>query len=217
MRLQKVSMQAGDILSLKDFYQQTLGLHIHYEDERSFELVTGPTTVRFEKTEGAQNPYYHFAWNIPENQYHQAAEWLKAKQITLLKEPGTDNEILEFKDWNAHALYFYDAADNIVELIARHNLNNTSDETFGPQSFLELSEVGVVSKAYERTFDYITKELSIPFWKGNQQDFNALGDERGLFITVPEGRQWFMSNKQAVCYPVEINFTHNEKNKTVYF
>ncbi len=217
MRLQKVTMQTGDIVSLKAFYQQLLGLNIHYEDERSFELITGPTTIRFESAENAENPYYHFAWNIPENQYLQVAEWLKSKQITLIKEPGTDNEILDFTDWNAHALYFYDPAGNIVELIARHNLDNGSDDTFDSQSFLELSEVSVVSKAYARTFDYITKELNIPFWKGNHADFNALGDEHGLFITVPEGRQWFMSDKQAVCFPIEINFTQDEKNKTVYF
>lgn len=217
MRLQKVSMQTNDTESLKAFYHQLLGLPVHYEDKCSFELITGPTTVRFEKSESTENPYYHFAWNIPENQYLQAAEWLKVKQLALIKEPGTDNEILDFTDWNAHALYFYDTAGNIVELIARHNLDNASNDSFNAQSFLELSEVGVVSKAYTRTYDYITQELGIPFWKGNQKDFNALGDEHGLFITVPEGRQWFMSEKTAVCYPIEINFTQDEKNQTVYF
>jgi catechol-2,3-dioxygenase len=190
---------------------------IHYEDDRSFELITGPTTLRFEAADNIENPYYHFAWNIPENLYTQSVEWLKDKQVTLIREPGTENEILDFTDWNAHALYFYDPAGNIVELIARHNIENSSNEPFGAQSFLELSEIGVVSKAYQKTYEYITTELEIPFWKGNKEDFNALGDEHGLFITVPEGRQWFMSEKKAFCFPLEINFTSGEENKTVYF
>ncbi|WP_153800824.1 VOC family protein [Foetidibacter luteolus] len=216
MRFQKITLQTSRLTELHEFYSNVLGLYIHYRDDRSFELLTGASTLRFEVTDTG-HPFYHFAWNIPENRYLQAADWLKQKNITLLTEPGTSNEILDFTDWNAHAMYFYDPAGNLVELIARHNLGNTSAEDFNPGSFLEISETGVVAKDYATTYSYITQTLQIPFWKGNHENFNALGDEHGLFITVPEERVWFMSDKKAQHFPLEVNYTQDGINKTVYF
>lgn len=217
MRIQKLTLQCNDAGALKAFYGETLGLYIHYQDKHSFELLTGPTTVRFVENTALQKPYYHFAWNIPANLCEEAATWIKEKNIQLLTEPGTTNEILDFIDWNAHAIYFYDPAGNIVELIARHNLDNNSSTVFDADGFLEISEIGVVAKDDDKAYHYITEELHVPFWKGNRKDFNALGDEHGLFITVPEGRQWFMSEKHAECFPLEINFTVEELHQTIQF
>ena len=95
----------------------------------------------------------------------------------------------DFSAWNADALYFLDPAGNVVELIARHSLPNASDAPFGPDAFLEVSEVGMpVATCPPRS----------PIWRTRwacrsgtvTARLHAWGRSR-LAIVVPAGRPWF--------------------------
>jgi hypothetical protein len=45
----------------------------------------------------------------------------------------------------AAALYFLDAGGNVVELIANDHLDTDSDAPFGPDSLLEIAEIGLAT------------------------------------------------------------------------
>jgi hypothetical protein len=48
-------------------------------------------------------------------------------------------------DRGAAALYFLYAGGNVVELIANDHLDNDSDAPFGPDSLLEIAEIGLAT------------------------------------------------------------------------
>lgn len=51
---------------------------------------------------------------------------------------------VDFPDWNAKSVYFYDAEENILEFIARHNLDEpTNDATFTSNHIKRISEIGI--------------------------------------------------------------------------
>jgi hypothetical protein len=54
------------------------------------------------------------------------------------------SDIADFVNWRAKSVYFFDPAGNIIELIARFDLNNASSEKFSSEQFLSLSEIGLV-------------------------------------------------------------------------
>jgi catechol-2,3-dioxygenase len=77
--------------------------------------------------------------NIPENKIEEAQDWLLQHNCKLLK--ATPNEVIDveknivyFHTIHAHSVYFYDPAGNLVELIARHHLNNSSIKQFDVSS-----------------------------------------------------------------------------------
>ena len=55
--------------------------------------------------------------------------------------------IAQFENWNANAVYFYDNNGNILEFIARHDLQNNQFTPFNSESILNISEIGIVSEA----------------------------------------------------------------------
>ncbi|NNE76501.1 MAG: VOC family protein, partial [Pricia sp.] len=148
---------------------------------------------------------YHFAINIPANKIQEALEWTKAR-VAILKE-GPE-EIQDFRSWNAEAFYFYDVDKNIVELIARKNLNNASNEKFGPDQFLELSEIGLPTTDIEKEFDILHRLTGIKVYDGTFDRFCAIGDENGLFICIDKDKKdWFPTNDKAFASAFEIRFS----------
>jgi hypothetical protein len=125
------------------------------------------------------------------------------------------SEIADFVNWHAKSVYFYDAAGNIVELIARVDLNNKTDEAFSSTQFLSINEVGLVFKENEfeqrasgllnsYSLSYFSKQPPLP-------QFRAIGDDEGLFVVVPERRNWYPTEKPAGIYPMTIQFENSNK------
>src|SRR5438874_12694704 len=100
--------------------------------------------------------FYHFAINIPANKIREAKAWLSNK-VQLLWMEDYKSDIADFVNWHAKSVYFFDPAGNIVELIARFDLDNTSDEIFSSKQFLSVSEIGLVFPKHN--FEQQTKEL----------------------------------------------------------
>ncbi|MNL17020.1 hypothetical protein D3C87_1380890 [compost metagenome] len=65
---------------------------------------------------------YHFAFNIPENKLEEAIKWCADKIDLIMIE--NKRVIANFETWNANAIYFYDNNGNLLEFIARHDLDN---------------------------------------------------------------------------------------------
>lgn len=213
MKIKSVSLKTGKLSALLRFYTDTLGLDLPSQKDDAFTINAGETQITFEQSSDHPDAFYHFAFNIPENRLDDCIAWLegKAELITL------DGEhIFDFKAWDAHSVYFYDPAGNIIEFIARHRLNNSSNGRFSAKSILSVSEIGMpvkdVRKFYERLYD----ELDLPLFTGDLKTFTAAGDDNGLIIIVPEERHWFPDCPRAEIFPISIEID-GIKNEEIVF
>lgn len=202
MKILELQLETHCLDELKTFYTETLALPLLKEQKRYFVFQAGMTTVKFSRAHKEDKPYYHFAFNIPENQLKEAKAWLSGR-VKLIEKDGMDE--FRHESWNADAVYFYDPAGNIVEFIARHNLKNRSEEPFSGKSILSLSEIGYPVEDVRLFSDYIKQELSLRLWDGDERQFAAVGDEEGLFIIVTQKRSWFPVDKLAESHPVIVD------------
>jgi hypothetical protein len=113
--------------------------------------------------------------NVPENRITEAIEWL-GKKIPLIEYER--NPLVNFQNWNAHSVYFYDPSGNIVELIARHNLPNKSESVFDSGSFLNISEIGMPVSSVNNLYSLIHSMMGKIV--GNIQTFAAAGNGRAF-------------------------------------
>ncbi|MBL4745195.1 MAG: VOC family protein [Flavobacteriaceae bacterium] len=196
MNIHKLTLYGSNITALASFYREILGLTIIKKTAINIQLKIGNSILSFTYRKNAIP--YHFAINIPANKASEALIWLKTK-VEILKNNG--QEIQDFQNWNAEAIYFYDADQNIVELIARKNLDNNSDKKFDTDSFLEISEIGIVTKDIKKIFIQLTEKTSIDIYSGNFTSFCAIGDEQALFICMNK-KYWFPTEQCA--YPADF-------------
>lgn len=195
MRFREIQLTTADPTGLTAFYQDVIGL----PPAGTHAVQAGATRIGFVAGEPAT---YHFAFNIPENRITEAAAWLR-ERVPLV--PYQGEEIVDFRAWNAHSIYFFDPAGNIVELIARHRLPNATSAPFGPEHFLSVSEMGLPVPAVAPVVEALAEHPGVPLWSGNRENFAAVGDEEGLFIVVPEGRVWLMTEDlHAGLYPLAV-------------
>ncbi|WP_341480091.1 ring-cleaving dioxygenase [Paenibacillus dendrobii] len=197
---EEIKLKTAELVTLKQFYQDTLGVPVIAEEDGLFSLRIGDTLLTFEQAAEGQ-PFYHYAFNIPENQFKEAKAWL-SNRVTLNREEGEDEA--DFESWNASAVYFEDPAGNIVELIARHNLNNASGEPFNANSLLCVSEIGIVRDDV-RLFVEELQSKGFPKWREGNDGFVPVGDEHGLLIVVKKDRRWFFAEKDSEIFPLSIS------------
>lgn len=202
MKILELQLETHCLDELKTFYTRTLEMPLLKEQKRYFVFQAGMTTVKFSRAHKEDKPFYHFAFNIPENQLQEAKAWLSGR-VKLIEKDGRDE--FRHETWNADALYFYDPAGNIVEFIARHNLKNRSEEPFSGKSILSLSEIGYPVEDVRLFSEHIKQELNLRLWDGDERQFAAVGDEEGLFIIVTQKRAWFPVDKPAETHPVTVD------------
>lgn len=105
MEIKLLTLQTNKLEVMKEFYTQQLGFSLCGEGPNHFRIQVGKSILEFTNDKVAGELYYHFAFNIPSNQFQEAKEWLKGK-TTLLLEDGEDEA--DFSFWHAHACYFED-------------------------------------------------------------------------------------------------------------
>jgi catechol-2,3-dioxygenase len=132
----------------------------------------------------------HFAVDVPPHRFEEAVDWARAR-VELLQED------VPFPHWRARTSYFFDPAGNLVELIAR-------ERAPGDELFLEISEVGLPVAEVGAAVEFLERELGLPHFSGDRENFSAMGDDRGLFILVPFGRHWLFTDRPAPEAPVEV-------------
>lgn len=201
MHITELRLQTADVAQQKQFYVNTLGIALLAETTRSITLHTGATRLIFEQAEQANKPFYHFAFNIPENQLASAKAWLVERGVPLSQSHPND---WYSTSWNSHALYFYDPAGNVVEFIVRHNLHNARAGTFTARDILSASEIGLVVDDVPPIVQALQATLGVEVYQGMAENFAPLGDEYGLFIVVKRGRTWLASNRRSDVFPTSI-------------
>lgn len=177
-------------------------------------ITAGETKLIFEKATTDQNPYYHFAFNIPSNKFEEAMEAVKQK-IKLLWLADYNGYIADFVNWHAKSFYFKDPAGNILEMISRFDLNDNADEPFSSAQVRNVSEIGLVFpvKTFDQDVKAMMNEYSLKYFDKQPplEHFRAIGNDEGLFIAVPENRVWFATEDQAGRYKTEVTFLNKNK------
>ena len=152
-RILSLELQSGAPLGdMKAFYGKTLDLRILEEKPDRFTVEAGETRITFvgsTDTVDGRSPFYHFAFNIPENKILKALEWQKARTPMLPipernRAAGFPPEVVDYSHWNAHSIFFLDPAGNVVEYIARHDLKNADSDAFSWTDILYASEIALV-------------------------------------------------------------------------
>jgi len=169
----------------------------------------GSTRLIFIEDKNLEKPFYHFAFNIPSNKIEEALVWMQ-QRVKILS--VGDNFIADFVHWNAKSIYFFDSAGNIVELIARFDLENAVEEKFNSSQILSVSEIGIVSDDVAAYRKKLFVEYNVNSFTKTENDdtFSAMGDDNGLFIAVITGRNWYPTNIPSKKFPFKVKFLNDE-------
>lgn len=202
MQIHELRLATTAIEAQQAFYRETLGLPIFQPTFDQIGFQAGATRLIFEQSHLPLAGVYHFAFNIPRNQFEAARNWITARVPLLADE--TSKTVFHSEAWNADMLYFADPAGNILELIARHTLANANDAPFGSQALLNISEIGLAAADVAAQVATLQAQLGVDVYQGpGHPMFTPVGDENGLLIVVQRGRIWFPdTGKPAEYVPI---------------
>jgi hypothetical protein len=190
MQILELHLATPTLPQQADFYTRILGFFAILSTASTLMLQAGASRLTFDAVPGASAMRYHFAFNIPENQFAEAVQWLR-QRVTLLADSNGIDEFYS-ADWDSHGIYFFDPGGNVVEMIARHSIPSASQTPFSGRNVLSISEIGIAAEDVEAHADAICARSGATVYHGPPTPtFTAVGDEEGLFIVVRRGRIWF--------------------------
>jgi hypothetical protein len=214
MKIKKLTLATSHLTDQIDFYHNTLKFKILAQGHKFVEFETGDSILRFEEKETSAP--YHFAFNIPSYQETEALEWLE-ERVNIV--PYETEKIIPFNNWNAKAMYFHDKDHNIVEFIARKNLDIHTDQPFSSQSILEISEMGVPVIDISPIYYQLNSNVKLETYSGSIDRFCAIGDENGLFIIINKHKKprWFPSDDIAFSSDFKAIVSNEGKPYSIIF
>lgn len=193
---------AAPLAAMEEFYHERLGLPVESRSEREITVRAGETPITFVQVESAEEqPWYHVAFNIPENKILAARDWQlqRSKLLQVRAEiAGTDTpiDVADFAHWNAHSIFFWDPAGNLMEYVARHDLKNSAASAFATKDILYASEIGFVTDDTKRVARDIRAATGLGPYRSPESVF--LGSDFGLLLVLEMGRRpWAVYNEAA--------------------
>ncbi len=204
MMIQQLDLLTTGLDVQQTFYSEVLELATE-RTSSGLHVQAGATAILFAQAPADFVGAYHFAFNIPSNQYQAAKNWITAR-IPLLRD-NTGREDFHFDTWESDSLYFLDAAGNVLEFIARHTLNNPANGSFDSSMILSVSEIGLPSENVIALADELCSKLGLSVYKQEPNEtFTPVGDENGLFILPIQDRIWMPdSGVPARMLPVRVS------------
>ncbi|MDH3648219.1 MAG: hypothetical protein OEQ53_00965 [Saprospiraceae bacterium] len=192
MKIEALHLYSRDLGQMQEFYVDELGMTQGDSGEDHFSLQCGDSVLHFWQRDDAKP--YHFAFNIPSNLIKEALIWMEDR-VPPIRFEG--RSIIDFPAWNAQALYFYDPDFNIVEFIARQDVEKESSAYFDARQVISISEIGMVTDDIEALYVALNEIKPLPIYDGTFTSFCAMGDPQGLFIVVNFLRKkWFPSGDE---------------------
>jgi catechol 2,3-dioxygenase-like lactoylglutathione lyase family enzyme len=206
MFISYLELPASDLPAQRDFYANILGLPVRFSPA-GLEVKAGKTGVMFTQAPPDFEGAYHLAFNIPGSQFRVAKKWISSRIPLLRDEDGKD----EFKSesWNSDSVYFKDAAGNVLEFIAHHNLKDAVEGDFDGRQILQVSEIGLPAENVVALADELCKRLNLSIFKQQPNEtFTPVGDDNGLFIVSIKDRIWIPnSGVPAKLLPIKVKGT----------
>lgn len=207
MRLRHVSLATTDPGALRPFYAEKLGLPVS-DTAEGFVVAVGASAMEFRPATADTDPTYHVAFSVPGDTIDRATEWLSAR-ADLLGDDGRTQ--FRYESLGATAVYATDPAGNVLELLARDGRERPGDpssadqdspDQFGPESLLDIGEVGVVVDDVPEAAAALTSMFDLT---GSPDDeFAYLGGADGAFVLAAPGRDWFPTDQPAAPAPLTV-------------
>lgn len=201
MQITELTLATQQLQTQQQFYTTILGLPLNSASSEMFSVQVGSTHLTFQQT--TAETLYHIAFAIPTHKAALAKVWLEAR-VPLLQLDGQDEFTSE--SWRSTSFYFRDAAGHILELIAHHDQSDNSSGSFGSNDLLHLCEIGMAFENVATQVEDWKTNFGLEVYRDSiSEQFAAVGDIDGLFITVQRGRNWFpTSTDAAVIAPVDV-------------
>ncbi len=212
MLIKQLELQTNDIKTTADFYTVVMELPILNKSFERISFAEGRTILSFALANNKKT-YYHLAFGIPSNKFDEAHSYI-AERTRIL--PFTaKSTIANFSNWNAHAFYFHDNQNNILEFIAHHDLPNNSNQPFTSSSITGICKIGVPAEDVTEACKTIHEKYEVPYFKKGPRlkEFSDMGDEHGLFIVTKVGRGWLPTQQPAERHFTEVIFENRGKEK----
>lgn len=215
MNITYLELATTNVQAQNDFYSRVLDLPVKRSDTK-VEVHIGTTNLIFTQAEPGFDGAYHFAFNIPANQLAAAIQWSSGRFPLLHDDTG--KEIFDSKSWNSDSVYFKDAAGNVLEFIARHEMKNTVDGDFDNTQILNVSEIGLPSENVVGLANDLCTKLRLSIFRQEPNEtFTPIGDNDGLFILPIKDRIWMpQSGVPARLLPVRVRGNANGKEWEVH-
>ena len=193
MKIEEITLFTNQVEKQKQFYQKVMEFDLVFNSEEKITFKTGESLLSFEYKETVNSA--HFAFNIPSNKIDEALVWLQ-KRVAILSDG--ESLISNFVNWNAQAIYFYDADNNIVEFIARKDLNQNSAEFFSTKNIISISEIAIVTANISRLYEAVSILKPISVFDGDFNRFCALGNHDGLFILIDKTTKTWHPTREPI-------------------
>lgn len=213
MKIEFLNIYTSKLEEQLKFFRDLFGLKIQNYTEESFEVLIGTSILKLSKKANATP--YHLAFHIPDKQEEIALEWVK-ERVALIK--SYNNEIVDFSNWDAKSLYFYDIDENILEFISRRTLNSPKSAFFSEESILGIAEIGLATSNIRKSYEFLSKNFQLEKFDGNFEKFCAIGDPDGLIITINKYlKDWFPDNDKAYASGFSLIFSHQNNTHHLQF
>lgn len=206
---------AAPLAAMVRFYRDDLGFAVLASAHGEVTFAAGATRLTFfaatKPADAAHDPFYHFAFNIPENKLLGALAWQRERTRIIPppprgRDPAFPDEVMHFPHWDAHSVFFWDPAGNLVEYIARHTLANPAPGPFTAADILYASEIAFIVDDVLATADTLRETFGVKQYRQGGEAFMAMGDERGLLLVMKRGRNLGLTErKDAGIYPTHAS------------
>jgi len=214
MRIEELTLYTAKIEEQKLFYKKLFGVRFTEESKDHFSFQAGWSKVTFSSSKKAC--LYHYCYLIPSNKLSAAISWLEGK-VDLIK---TDGQVIhKHIHWNAEAVYFYDAAGNIGEIIARHGMQNERADHFSYEDILCMNEIGLPSSDCAMLNHQISESIGSKIWRGDLKRFVVNGNEEGMFLLVNNTvkKTWYPTNIYPETVSLKARISINKNRFDVIF
>lgn len=209
MKLLDIELYTNDLEAIGLFYVRRLGLPVLSRSASELTVLIGWTRLTFQQVAFPVAPY-HLAINVPRGSLEVIMYYF---DLDYLPTQAPDKPIADFPDWRATACYFYDSVGNLLEFIARTDLPLDNPNLTINELFQGVSEVGIATEDVAYTAEQIQRRCGVPQFDKTipKRDFNALGDDNGLFILSEVGRNWLFTKTPANLNYCRVRFTNTDE------
>jgi len=208
MKILQVELLTPDIAATERFYSGRMRLQPAYRDAHTLRYDIGYSQLSFIHTTTLR-PVYHIAFEIPANQLEEATRWLSGRASLISS--GEGRTTVDFPNWNAQSVYFYDGCANVLEFIVRHDNAHQSSRPFDAENMINISEIGLACASVPALARDLETSYGLEHYEKQppQPNFSAMGSKDGLLILSSDDRHWFPTDTPARKFPVELKFEWN--------
>jgi catechol-2,3-dioxygenase len=208
MTIIEIELLSDDLSETVRFYKKVLGLDPYAAERELVIFHIGSTKLIFRKSENIK-PVYHFAIDVPNNRFEEAYRMMKWR--TEIISGGPSGDIVDFTNWDAKSFYFLDNNGNILEFITRYSNKTFSNYAFSSNSYINISEIGLVTNNVTELTDTLVKGfgLSIFHRQPRGDNFTVIGDDDGLLILGIKGREWYPTKFVSRSFRTRVLFFHD--------